>query len=102
MDSVVRTEEMTAAGDRHARLLRLSDGRRVGYGEFGDVQGLPVFAIHGTPGSRYMFALTDEAARENAVRNGVELEVVTCIGAPIADVPVEGSLRPRLPKMHEG
>jgi len=59
MDSVVRTEEMTAASDRHARVLRLSDGRRVGYAEFGDVQGLPVFAIHGTPGSRYMFALTD-------------------------------------------
>jgi pimeloyl-ACP methyl ester carboxylesterase len=68
MDSVVRTEEMTAAGDRHARLLRLSDGRRVGYAEFGDVQGLPVFAIHGTPGSRYMFALTDEAARERGLR----------------------------------
>src|SRR6185312_7689883 len=34
----------------------------------GDAKGLPVLAIHGTPGSRYMFALTDQAARERGLR----------------------------------
>jgi pimeloyl-ACP methyl ester carboxylesterase len=68
MDSVVRTEEPAAATDRHSRILRLADGRRIGYAEFGDAQGLPVLAIHGTPGSRFMFALTDEAARARGLR----------------------------------
>jgi pimeloyl-ACP methyl ester carboxylesterase len=67
MDSVVRAEQ-PAASDRHARVLRLADGRRIGYAEFGHPQGLPVIAIHGTPGSRYMFALTDQAARERGLR----------------------------------
>jgi pimeloyl-ACP methyl ester carboxylesterase len=67
MDSVVRAEG-TAISDSHARVLRLSDGRRIGYAEFGDARGLPVLAIHGTPGSRYMFALTDHAARERGLR----------------------------------
>jgi pimeloyl-ACP methyl ester carboxylesterase len=67
MDSVVRAEE-PAAGDRHACVMRLADGTRIGYAEFGDRQGRPVLAIHGTPGSRYMFALTDQAARERGLR----------------------------------
>ena len=68
MDSVVRAEEPAAAIDRHSRILRLAGGRRIGYAEFGDAQGLPVLAIHGTPGSRFMFALTDEAARARGLR----------------------------------
>jgi pimeloyl-ACP methyl ester carboxylesterase len=55
-------------GGRLARIMRLPDGRRIGYAEFGDAKGLPVLAIHGTPGSRYMFALTDQAARERGLR----------------------------------
>lgn len=54
--------------DRHSRVLRLADGRRIGYAEFGDPQGRPVLAIHGTPGSRLMFALTDAAARDRGLR----------------------------------
>jgi pimeloyl-ACP methyl ester carboxylesterase len=38
------------------------------YAEFGDPRGLPVLAIHGTPGSRFMFGLTDQAARERGLR----------------------------------
>ena len=49
-------------------VLRLHDGRRIGYAEYGDPDGLPVFALHGTPGSRFMFALTNEAAQERGLR----------------------------------
>ncbi|MBZ4396536.1 alpha/beta hydrolase [Myxococcus sp. MISCRS1] len=34
--------------------LRLKDGRRLAYVESGDLDGVPVFFIHGNPGSRYM------------------------------------------------
>ena len=67
MDSVVRVEE-PAVTDRHSRVLRLADGRRLFYAEFGDPHGPPVLALHGTPGSRFMFALTDAAARERGLR----------------------------------
>jgi pimeloyl-ACP methyl ester carboxylesterase len=48
--------------------LRLADGREIGFAEYGDPQGLPVLAIHGTPGSRFMFALTDQPARQRGLR----------------------------------
>jgi pimeloyl-ACP methyl ester carboxylesterase len=35
----------------------------VGCAEYNDPRGLPVLALHGTPGSRLMFALAHEAAR---------------------------------------
>jgi pimeloyl-ACP methyl ester carboxylesterase len=35
-----------------ATVLRLPNGRDLAFGEFGDPHGLPVFAFHGTPGSR--------------------------------------------------
>lgn len=34
--------------------VRLSDGRRLAYVESGDLEGFPVFFIHGNPGSRHM------------------------------------------------
>lgn len=67
MDRTV-TRERPAASDRTSRLLRLGDGRRIGYAEYGDPHGASVLAIHGTPGSRFMFALTDTAARERGLR----------------------------------
>lgn len=63
-----RILSMPLEGDRTARELRLPDGRRLGYAEFGDPDGAPVLAIHGTPGSRFMFALTDRAARARGLR----------------------------------
>lgn len=54
--------------DVRANLLRLRDGRKLGYAEFGDPDGAPVIALHGTPGSRLMFALADQAARERGLR----------------------------------
>jgi len=34
-------------------IFRLSDGRCLGYAEYGDPNGKPVFLFHGNPGSRY-------------------------------------------------
>jgi pimeloyl-ACP methyl ester carboxylesterase len=54
--------------ERQSRVYRCADGRKLGYAEFGDPDGTPVIALHGTPGSRLMFALADEAARERNLR----------------------------------
>lgn len=54
--------------DRSSLVHRLSSGRQIGYAEYGDPDGLPVIALHGTPGSRFMFALTDEGARARGLR----------------------------------
>jgi pimeloyl-ACP methyl ester carboxylesterase len=61
-------KEPAGASDRSSQVLRLADGREIGFAEYGDPEGLPVLAIHGTPGSRFMFALTDRAARERGLR----------------------------------
>ena len=50
------------------RFLDLPDGRRLGYTEFGDPLGIPLFAFHGTPGSRFMFRLVHEPARRLGLR----------------------------------
>ena len=50
------------------RFLGLPDGRRLGYTEFGDPLGIPLFAFHGTPGSRFMFRLVHESARRLGLR----------------------------------
>ena len=41
------------------RFIDLPDGRRLGYTEFGEPSGIPVFVFHGTPGSRFMFRIVD-------------------------------------------
>lgn len=40
----------------------LPDGRKLGYRVFGDPSGRPVLALHGTPGSRFKYAGSHEAA----------------------------------------
>jgi pimeloyl-ACP methyl ester carboxylesterase len=67
MDRIV-AREAPAGSDRASQTLRLSDGRRIGFAEYGDPEGESVLAMHGTPGSRFMFALTDKAARERGLR----------------------------------
>ncbi len=51
-----------------ARTIVLPDGRAVGVAEYGDPAGSVVFALHGMPGSRVMFATLGEAARHASVR----------------------------------
>lgn len=53
---------------RTAQTLWLSDGRRLGYAEFGAPEGVPAFFFHGEPGSRLSGALLDDAARDAGVR----------------------------------
>ena len=64
MDTMIPSAAPVAA-DRLSRVHVRSCGRRV---EYGDLKGLPVFALHGTPGSRLMFALSDHAARDRGLR----------------------------------
>ena len=46
----------------------LSDGRQLGFAEYGDAHGFPVFGFHGTPGSRIWFEQDDEVAKSAGVR----------------------------------
>ena len=48
--------------------IELSDGRRLGYAEFGDRGGAPVIYFHGWPGARVEGRLGDDAARMSGVR----------------------------------
>ncbi len=48
--------------------LRLNNGRVLGYAEYGDPDGVPVLALHGTPGSRLMIRPAHTAAKARHVR----------------------------------
>jgi pimeloyl-ACP methyl ester carboxylesterase len=50
-----------------ARTIRLRDGRRLGYAEWGDPGGRPLLYFHGWPGSRVEGRLGDEAAKAKGV-----------------------------------
>jgi pimeloyl-ACP methyl ester carboxylesterase len=66
MDTAVAIED--PRDDRRARTHRLADGTTIGYAEYGAPHGEAVIALHGTPGSRLMFALADRAARDRGLR----------------------------------
>lgn len=48
--------------------LDLPDGRMVEVGTFGDEDGIPMFAFHGSPTSNAYWAIIDESARIRGVR----------------------------------
>ena len=50
------------------RTIKLHDSRKLGYIEYGDPKGKPVFFFHGWPGSRYSGKETDVAAKKLGVR----------------------------------
>ncbi|MEZ4601764.1 MAG: alpha/beta hydrolase [Syntrophotaleaceae bacterium] len=50
------------------RRLRLPDGRRLGYAEFGVLDGQPVIYMHGLPASRLEARIADRAARKVGIR----------------------------------
>jgi pimeloyl-ACP methyl ester carboxylesterase len=64
----MRTLVNGIADSRTARVLRLSDGRRLGYADYGDSQGAPVMFFHGTPGSRLVARYADRLARRRGIR----------------------------------
>jgi len=49
-------------------VVDLADERAMGYAEYGAAGGEPVFALHGTPGSRFMFRLAHARAGELGLR----------------------------------
>jgi pimeloyl-ACP methyl ester carboxylesterase len=53
---------------RSNRRIRLRDGRWLGFAEYGDLEGIPVFAFHGTPGSRLMVQAAHGPARARRIR----------------------------------
>lgn len=57
-----------ATDDPTARSLWLADGRRLGYAEYGDPRGTPLFFFHGEPGSRLTGALLADHASAAGVR----------------------------------
>jgi pimeloyl-ACP methyl ester carboxylesterase len=53
---------------RDDNILKLLDGRQLGYAEYGDPKGKTIFEFHGNPSSRLGGILFDEAARRLGVR----------------------------------
>jgi pimeloyl-ACP methyl ester carboxylesterase len=53
---------------RESKIVKLPDGRRLGYAEYGDPQGAPAFYCHGFPGSRLEALLFDQPARQHKLR----------------------------------
>ncbi len=52
-----RSSAKPGAQGRRDNVLRLPDGRRLAYAEYGERQGLPVMCFHGNPGSRLFWGL---------------------------------------------
>ncbi|MGH2542356.1 MAG: alpha/beta fold hydrolase, partial [Ardenticatenaceae bacterium] len=54
--------------ERLSQSIRLPDGRRLGYDEYGDLSGMPLFIFHGWPSTRLAASLMGEVASQRAVR----------------------------------
>ena len=52
----------------HSKVLTLKDKRNIGYIEYGDPKGYPLFFFHGWPCSRLHGAVTDNAAMKLKIR----------------------------------
>ena len=48
--------------------IYLDDNRRLGYREYGDINGFPVIALHRTPGSRIWFKSNDSISTKLGIR----------------------------------
>ena len=73
------------AGDQ---VLRLADGRALGYRIYGDPAGMPLLFLHGTPGSRLKFAIGHDSGKEL----GLALVAPDRWGYGLSDVPDTPSL----------
>jgi pimeloyl-ACP methyl ester carboxylesterase len=58
----------TIPGIPPARTVRVASGRTVGYYEYGDPAGTPLFALHGVPACGAGFDWADTPARERGIR----------------------------------
>lgn len=52
--------EGTISTIKSDQAIQLPDGRTLGYSEFGEPEGVPVFYFHGLPGSRLEAQLIDQ------------------------------------------
>jgi pimeloyl-ACP methyl ester carboxylesterase len=57
-----------AAPDRTQQRFRLPEGRCLGYAEYGDARGMPVFYFHGFPGSRLEAGLAEQESVSLGIR----------------------------------
>ena len=51
-----------------SQTITLSDGRKLGYAEYGDTDGSPIFYFHGFPGSRIEARLMNDPAAARNLR----------------------------------
>lgn len=49
-------------------IFKLADGRNLGYAEYGDIQGAPLFFFHGWPSSRLQAKVLDKEAKKLRIR----------------------------------
>jgi pimeloyl-ACP methyl ester carboxylesterase len=70
------------------QVLRLADGRALGFRIYGDADGTPLLFLHGTPGSRLKFAIGHECGKEL----GLALVAPDRWGYGLSDVPETPSL----------
>lgn len=54
--------------DKASQTITLKDGRKFGYGEFGDSKGKPIFHFHGYVGSRLEGKMLEDKALQHGVR----------------------------------
>lgn len=68
MDMPDTASAASPAGPRSDLTVTLPGGRLLGYAEYGNPSGAPIFGFHGTPGSRLMFRLAHPVAFELGIR----------------------------------
>lgn len=88
------TERYSAAVDR---TLRLRDGRQLGFATFGDADGLPVFYLHGSFGSR----LEGRIAHVAALHRHVHVIAIDRPGFGLSDPRPDGGLLDWPPDLDE-
>jgi pimeloyl-ACP methyl ester carboxylesterase len=74
--------------DIAGQVLRLGDGRSLGFAVLGDPGGSPLLFLHGTPGSRLQFVVGDAAGREL----GLAIIAPDRWGYGLSDMPAAPSL----------
>jgi pimeloyl-ACP methyl ester carboxylesterase len=61
-------DKVSNATDLTGQVATAADGRALGFAEWGDPDGLPVFSLHGTPGCRFNRNPHEELIRSAGVR----------------------------------
>lgn len=68
MAKTTNPEPAQTHAPRLDEIVRLRDGRRLAYAEYGESTGNPIFYFHGTPGSRLEGGFLGDAATRHLVR----------------------------------